>query len=76
VERLYAQFLAQPTMGGPDAARVHNPMDLFALVPKLSLAMDPELAQIDQLLEDDPLSPGIEIGREFMWTIEHCQRGP
>jgi transposase, IS5 family len=30
-------------------------IDLFALVPKLSLVIDPELAQIDQLLEDDLL---------------------
>lgn len=33
----------------------YHPMDLFALVPKLSLAMDPELAQLDWLLEDDLL---------------------
>jgi hypothetical protein len=28
------------------------PMDLFALVPALSLAMDPVLAQLDRLLDD------------------------
>jgi Transposase domain (DUF772) len=33
----------------------YDPMDLFALVPALSLAMDPILAQLDQLLADDAL---------------------
>ncbi len=33
----------------------YEPQDLFALVPKLQVAFDPELAQLDQLLEDDEL---------------------
>jgi transposase, IS5 family len=33
----------------------YAPQDLFALVPKLQLARDPELAQLDQLLDDDAL---------------------
>ncbi len=33
----------------------YEPLDLFALVPKLHLELDPELAQLDQLLEDDAL---------------------
>src|SRR4030095_11017260 len=33
----------------------YDPMDLFTLVPALSLAMDPILTQLDQLLEDDAL---------------------
>ncbi len=33
----------------------YAPQDLFALVPKLQLALDPELAQLDQLLDDDEL---------------------
>jgi len=33
----------------------YEPQDLFALVPKLQLALDPELAQLDQLLDDDEL---------------------
>ncbi len=33
----------------------YAPLDLFALVPKLQLELDPELAQLDQLLEDDEL---------------------
>jgi transposase, IS5 family len=31
----------------------YEPMDLFAFVPKLSLAMDPVLTELDHLLEDD-----------------------
>lgn len=33
----------------------HEPLDLFALLPKLRLEMEPELAQLDRLLEDDVL---------------------
>ena len=33
----------------------HTPIDLFALLPKLRLEMDPELTQFDSLLEDDEL---------------------
>ena len=49
----------------------YNPMDLFALVPKLSLAMDPELAQIEQLLEDDLLFQRVKVdlARRYPNTI-------
>jgi IS5 family transposase len=33
----------------------YAPMNLFELVPKLELEMEPELAQLDELLEDDML---------------------
>jgi hypothetical protein len=33
----------------------YDPMDLFALVPTRSLAMEPVLAQLDRLLDDDVL---------------------
>jgi transposase, IS5 family len=33
----------------------YNPMDLFEIVPKLNLQMEPELAQLDVLLDDDVL---------------------
>lgn len=33
----------------------YDPMNLFDLVPKLSLEMDPELATLDELLDDDVL---------------------
>ena len=31
----------------------YDPMNLFTLVPTLSLALEPVLAQLDRLLEDD-----------------------
>jgi len=31
----------------------YDPMNLFELVPKLELEMEPELAQLDGLLDDD-----------------------
>jgi IS5 family transposase len=33
----------------------YDPINLFELVPKLELEFEPELAQLDQLLEDDQL---------------------
>jgi IS5 family transposase len=33
----------------------YEPVDLFALVPQLQLAFDPQLAQLDRLLDDDEL---------------------
>lgn len=33
----------------------HDPVCLFDLVPQLTLVMDPELAALDRLLDDDPL---------------------
>jgi IS5 family transposase len=33
----------------------YDPINLFELVPKLELEMEPELAQLDELLEDDVL---------------------
>jgi hypothetical protein len=33
----------------------YDPMNLFALVPQLGRAMDPELVQLDRLLDDDIL---------------------
>jgi hypothetical protein len=35
----------------------YQPMDLFALVPALSLQIDPVLTQLDHLLDDDTLIP-------------------
>ena len=34
----------------------YDPVNLFEMVPKLELEMEPELAQLDELLEDDVLS--------------------
>ena len=33
----------------------YAPVDLFALVPALALRFEPELAELDRLLEDDQL---------------------
>ena len=41
---------------GPEIIMIvdrYAPMNLFELVPKLKLEMEPELAQLDELLEDD-----------------------
>jgi hypothetical protein len=31
----------------------YDPVNLFEMVPKLNLRFEPELAQLDELLEDD-----------------------
>src|SRR5918992_833064 len=46
----------------------HTPIDLFALLPKLRLEMDPELAQLDVVLEDDELFARVKA--------DLCQRFP
>ena len=33
----------------------YDPVNLFELVPKLNLEMEPELAQLDRLLDDDTI---------------------
>lgn len=43
---------------GPENTMIverYEPVNLFEMVPKLKLEMEPELAQLDQLLEDDAL---------------------
>jgi transposase, IS5 family len=44
---------------GPEPATMivdrYDPINLFKLVPKLKLELEPELAQLDQLLDDDEL---------------------
>ena len=64
-------FWPNPNWEGLLLRERYNPMDLFALVPKLSLAMDPELAQIDQLLEDDLLFQRVkaDLARRYPNTI-------
>jgi hypothetical protein len=44
----------------------YKPMNLFEIVPKLNLQMEPELVQLDKLLDDDelfslPLSPSLSL---------------
>ena len=38
----------------------YEPMNLFALVPALSLALDPVLTQLDHLLDDDTLFQAVK----------------
>ena len=38
----------------------YDPVNLFELVPKLQLEMEPELAALDRLLEDDELFVRLE----------------
>jgi IS5 family transposase len=48
----------------------YDPVNLFALVPALGVAMDPVLAQLDQLLEDDMLFQAVraDLARRFPRT--------
>jgi IS5 family transposase len=48
------------------------PVDLFALVPALQLRFEPELAELDRLLEDDQIFQQIkaDLGRRRPHTIE------
>lgn len=46
----------------------HTPIDLFVLLPELRLEMDPELTQLDGLLEDDELFGQVKA--------DLCQRYP
>ncbi len=46
----------------------YDPVNLFEMVPKLKLEMDPELAQLDRLLEDDVLFEGVRA--------DLCKRHP
>jgi transposase, IS5 family len=42
-------------VGDPVLRNRYDPMDLFELVPALGLELDPELARLDRLLDDDRL---------------------
>jgi transposase, IS5 family len=49
----------------------HKPMDLFALVPKLGLEMDPILTQLDDLLDDDLVfhKVKVDLARRYPQTL-------
>src|SRR5512147_1144971 len=51
----------------------YEPVDLFALVPQLRLEFDPQLAQLDRLLDDDDLFTRVrgDLGRRFPLTPVH-----
>lgn len=49
----------------------HEPMDLFALVPKLGQELDPILATLDRLLDDDALFARVrsDLARRYPQTL-------
>ena len=51
----------------------YEPMDLFALVPQLALAMDPVQAQLDHLLDDDVLFARVkaDLAKRYPLTRVH-----
>src|SRR3954451_24486929 len=54
----------------------YEPVDLFALVPQLSLQFEPQLAQLDQLLDDDQIFTRVrdDLGRRYPLTRVHGRR--
>src|SRR3990172_8110557 len=51
----------------------YEPLDLFALVPKLGLEMDPILTQLDSLLDDDIVFQKVkaDLARRYPQTLTH-----
>lgn len=51
----------------------YDPVDLFALVPQLSLQMEPALLQLDRLLDDDALFQHVkaDLGTRFPQSLVH-----
>src|SRR4051794_27334185 len=51
----------------------HEPVDLFALVPQLGLRFEPQLAQLDRLLDDDQIFTRVrdDLGRRYPLTRVH-----
>jgi IS5 family transposase len=56
----------------------YDPARLFDLVPELTLAMDPELAQLDGLLDDDPLFQQVkaDLARRAPHSLTRGRRSP
>jgi IS5 family transposase len=50
-----------------------EPVDLFALVPQLGLEFEPQLAQLDELLDDDRIFARVrdDLGRRYPLTRVH-----
>jgi transposase, IS5 family len=51
----------------------YQPVDLFALIPQLGLSMDPQLAQLDRLLDDDQIVSRVrdDLARRYPLTRVH-----
>jgi IS5 family transposase len=49
----------------------HDPLDLFAMVPKLGLEMDPILTQLDRLLDDEDLFQQVkaDLAKRYPQTV-------
>jgi transposase, IS5 family len=54
----------------------YEPIDLFALVPQLGLEFDPQLAQLDRLLDDDEIYACVrgDLARRYPLTPVHGRR--
>ena len=54
----------------------YDPVDLFALVPQLGLEFEPQLAQLDRLLDDDELFARVraDLARRYPLTPVHGRR--
>ena len=54
----------------------YEPIDLFALVPQLGLGFDPQLAQLDRLLDDDEIFRCVraDCARRYPLTPVHGRR--
>src|SRR5258708_4797706 len=54
----------------------YEPVDLFALVPQLGLEFEPQLAQLDELLDDDQIFARVrdDLGRRYPLTRVHGRR--
>src|SRR3982750_1886028 len=54
----------------------YQPGDLFALAPQLGLPCEPQLAQLDQLLDDDQIFARVrdDLGRRYPLTRVHGRK--
>jgi IS5 family transposase len=54
----------------------YEPVDLFALVPQLELQFEPQLAQLDRLLDDDEIYACVraDLARRYPLTPVHGRR--
>ena len=54
----------------------YDPIDLFALVPQLGSQFEPQLAQLDRLLDDDQIFARVcaDLARRYPLTSVHGRR--
>jgi transposase, IS5 family len=53
----------------------YDPMNLFEMVPKLELEFEPELVELDRLLEDDELFELVkaDLLKRYTSTLRACR---